>query len=271
MEQGRLDKRLLERLGKVASAGWLPALAAVAVLAVSGCGGDSSDSGSVSTASSTAASTGESKDDSPESISEPAAGSPGHRSEVGSTGGKSSGEKRGPRIVVPEGEPEPGITPRQRREATVASMTLQSPAIVATSAGPGALPATYTCDGAGSWPALRWEGVPSGTAELALFVMNLHPVEGKLFFDWAVAGLDPGLEGIEAGKLPTGSIVGRNGFGRTGYSICPTGAGEFYVFTLYALPKRLSPQGGFDPTELRKAAIEEAGNVGILAASYMRG
>jgi len=118
---------------------------------------------------------------------------------------------------------------------------------------------------------LNWKGVPSDAAELVLFVMNLHPVEGKLFFDWAVAGLEPGLEGIEAGKLPEGSVVGRNSFGKSGYAICPSGPGEVYVFALYALPKKLSPHGGFDPSELRKAVLGEAGNVGILAASYTRG
>ena len=38
--------------------------------------------------------------------------------------------------------------------------------------------------------------------------MNVQPVEGQLFVDWALAGLDPGLKEIEAGELPKGAIVG---------------------------------------------------------------
>ena len=105
-------------------------------------------------------------------------------------------------------------------------MSLESPSSQASSGGPQALPAEYTCDGKGTSPALRWQGVPPGTAELVLFAMNIQPVEGKLFFDWAVAGLSPELEEIEAGKLPKGAVVGRNSFGKTGYEICPEGGAK---------------------------------------------
>src|SRR6185295_695511 len=104
-------------------------------------------------------------------------------------------------VPQPEGPPEPGITPEQRREATVASMTLESPSSQPSSAGPRSLPVEYGCDGRNTSPALRWQGAPQGTAELVLFVMNAQPVGGELFFDWTVAGLGPELEEIEAGKL----------------------------------------------------------------------
>jgi phosphatidylethanolamine-binding protein (PEBP) family uncharacterized protein len=152
----------------------------------------------------------------------------------------------------------------------VASMTLQSPSSQPSSGGPAALSAQYTCDGKNTSPALSWQGVPGGTAELALLVMNIQPVEGKLFFDWAVAGLSPELEQIEAGKLPGGAVVGRNSFGKSGYGICPEGGGETYMFTLLALPKKLSPSQGFDPLAFRKAALEASGNAGLLALSYQR-
>jgi phosphatidylethanolamine-binding protein (PEBP) family uncharacterized protein len=150
-------------------------------------------------------------------------------------------------------------------------MLLQSPSSLPSAAGPPALPAQYTCDGKNTSPALRWQGVPRGTAELALFAMNLQPVEGKLFFDWAVAGLSPDLAEIEAGKLPKGAVVGRNSFGKTGYGICPEGSGETYMFALFALPKKLSPAQGFEPLALRKAVTDVSGNVGLLALSYVRG
>ena len=113
--------------------------------------------------------------------------------------------------------------------------------------------------------------MPAGTAELALFAMNVQPVGGKLFFDWAVAGIDPSLEGIEAGDLPKGAVTGRNSLGKVGYSICPAqGTGESYVFALYALPARLSAQKGFDARVLREEVLASSGNAGLLVASYAR-
>jgi phosphatidylethanolamine-binding protein (PEBP) family uncharacterized protein len=148
-------------------------------------------------------------------------------------------------------------------------MALLSPAIP-PAGSIGAIPSTYTCDGKDSPPPLRWAGIPAGTTELALFAMNVQPVEEKLFFDWAVAGLDPGLESLESDRLPKGAVVGQNSFGKLGYSICPP-QGETYMFALYALPKSLGAKRGFDPRELRKEVLEISGNVGLLPATYVRG
>jgi phosphatidylethanolamine-binding protein (PEBP) family uncharacterized protein len=147
-------------------------------------------------------------------------------------------------------------------------MTLESPAIVASEGNPGSLSPTYSCDGKDSWPALHWSGVPAGTAELALYAMNVQPVEGKLFVDWAVAGLDPDLEEIVSGDLPKGAVVGTNGFGKRGYSICPEGRGEIYMFAIYALPKRLGLSPGFDAREARTQILAVSGNVGLLPMLY---
>lgn len=184
---------------------------------------------------------------------------------------RGQGQKHGPRITAPKGPKEQAPSPEQVANATLADMSLQSPAIVAAAGHPGSLAATYTCDGENSWPELQWGGVPRGTAELILYAMSVQPVEEQLFVDWAVAGLDPGLEGIQAGELPKGAVVGTNGFGKRGYSICPSGAGEIYMFAIYALPQSLSPPKGFDARELRKEVLAVSGNVGLLPAVYSRG
>jgi phosphatidylethanolamine-binding protein (PEBP) family uncharacterized protein len=272
---------------KVTSAGVILALVLAALLLV-GCGGGSSeDSSSASTTADAAGSSGapggaNGADDSSSGANGTADGANG--TDNGSGGGGSSGggsgangsqsstgSKHGSKIAQPKGEPEPGITPQQREEATVASMSLESPSSRASSAGPQALPVTYTCDGKGTSPALRWQGVPQGTAELVILTMNVQPVEGKLFFDWAVAGLSPDLTEVEAGKLPRGAIVGRNNFGKAGYEICPPGGAETYMFTVFALPRKLSPSQGFDPSALRREVLDASGNVGLLALSYTRG
>jgi phosphatidylethanolamine-binding protein (PEBP) family uncharacterized protein len=268
---------------QTASARILLALA-LAALTLAGCGGGSSEtSSSTASPSDIAADSGSGADSAgsigsgPDSAGDIGGSAP---SAGGGTGGgksaaeserPSTGGKQGPSVPQPTGAEEPGITPQQRREATVASMILQSPSSRPSSGGPQTLPAEYTCDGKGTSPALRWQGVPPGTVELVLFVMNVRPVAGELFFDWAVAGLGPELEEIEAGKLPKGAVVGRNSFGKTAYEICPEGSGETYMFTLFALPKKLSSSQGFEPLALRKAVTDASGNVGLLALSYARG
>lgn len=269
---------------KAVSAGTLLALAAVAVL-LAGCGGGSSDSSSsTAAAAGTTAESGSAAADgsgaegggSERSSGAPVgsgteAGGPGGSNGQSSSGQSSSSDRHGPSVPLPKGEPEPGITPQQKREATVASMRLHSPSVPPSSGGPGALPVQYTCDGKSISPALSWQGVPDGTAELVLFAMNLHPVQGKLFFDWAVGGISPALDEIEAGQLPKGAVVGRNSFGKVGYELCPEGSGENYIFGLFAISKKLAPSRGFDPLALRKEVAEAAGNVGLLAVNYTRG
>lgn len=272
---------------KAVSAGSFLALAVITVL-LAGCGGSSSDTSSSTVAA--AGTTAESGSVAPNhsggagvdggSGHGSGAASAGSATEAGGSGGangqpssgqSSSSGRHGPSVPMPKGEPEPGITSQQKRKATVASVRLDSPSVPPSNGGPGPLSARYTCDGAGISPALHWQGVPEGTAELVLFAMNLHPVQGKLFFDWAVGGISPTLEEIEAGQLPKGAVVGRNSFGRVGYELCPEGSGETYIFALFAVPKKLSPSRGFDPLALRKEVGDAAGNVGLLAVSYMRG
>jgi len=268
---------------KAASARFRLALAALfALFALAGCGGDSdSESESASPSAQEAASAtapgGASSNAGPGSG--PGAGTGTSQGKgpgaAAAGGGASEGDggqgKRGPRVPVPQGSPEPGFTPEQRTEATVADISLTSPAVRPLTGAPATLPPTYTCDGENSWPELRWQGAPAGTEEMALFAMSLVPVEGKLFFDWAIAGIDPELGVIEASRLPKGAVVGQNGFGREGYSICPPpGQSETYFFALYALPEELSVSRGFDPRELRERVKEISGNVGLLPVSYAR-
>jgi phosphatidylethanolamine-binding protein (PEBP) family uncharacterized protein len=135
----------------------------------------------------------------------------------------------------------------------------------------GKIPARYTCDGANTWPELRIKGIPSNTRELVLDVIKLAPVDNKLVFSWAVAGLDPKLRSISAGKLPLGAVVGVNEKGRTGYDLCPPHkTKEEYAIVLYALPRALHPKPGFDPTKLRFEAVHDAEYEGLFVFTYPR-
>ena len=101
----------------------------------------------------------------------------------------------------------------------------------------GRIPTRFTCDGEGHAPALRWEGLPAGTAEVALLVED-PDAPGGTFVHWVLWGVEPTAGRLTAGVLPAGATEGRNDFGRRGWNgPCPPGGhGEHrYVFTLFAL------------------------------------
>lgn len=253
-------------------------LVAVVALALSGCGGGGGDSGQ--TTSSAAASAKPSGDGSEANGGRPGSAakgaerpqqdSAGRQKGTGSTSRSPAAQnsaKHAKPITLPKGEPEPQATPAEQANATVVDIALQSPDV----AQGGALPAKFTCDGKGSPPTLRWQGVPAATSELVILAMNVQPVQGKLFFDWALAGIAPGLEELESGTLPKGAVQGKNSYGKADYEICPPpGQAESYVFALYALPKALSPAQGFDPAALRSQAQAISRSAGLLAVSYGR-
>jgi phosphatidylethanolamine-binding protein (PEBP) family uncharacterized protein len=140
----------------------------------------------------------------------------------------------------------------------------------------GALPALYTCSGRDISPPLQWTRVPVGTAELALFLLDLGhtesagggggALEAKVTVAWSLRGLSPRLTGLAAGRLPAGAVVGH---GR--YSICPPkgGTGE-YMFRLYALPSRLSAPPSLSDLELFRRANRANSAAGDLISSYTR-
>lgn len=254
----------------------IPALLIAALLALPGCGGGGS--GNEASAPSSQSGTGQSAATGQEGESQAQGG--GGQGEgaqgqgaPGSSGSSGEGAgKQGPHITPPKGPREPEPTQSQRAQATVADILLSSPA-VSTIDGEPRLSFIYTCEGDDRWPELHWKGVPPESKELVLFAMNIQPVNEKLFFGWAVAGIDPSLEKIEVTGLPKGAVVGQNSYGKVGYSICPPKGkeGETFVFALYALPKALSPSKGFDPRALREEVLAQSGNVGLMAASYERG
>lgn len=131
--------------------------------------------------------------------------------------------------------------------------------------------ARYTCDGADTSPPISWGEIPPHTAEIEVFVFNFLTIHGKLFPDWAVAGLKPSLHELSAGQLPAGAIVGRNGFGQTRYSICPAkGKSTLFAFLVYPVPHRIAVRPGFNADALREKALHSAEHAGLLAFSYRR-
>jgi phosphatidylethanolamine-binding protein (PEBP) family uncharacterized protein len=113
------------------------------------------------------------------------------------------------------------------------------------------IPAQYTCDGAGISPALEWQKVPAGAAELVLFVIDDTSSTKSGGIRWIVGGIDPSSTGVAAGKVPAGGILGTNTAGKVGYSpICPGhGKTDTIEFVMYALKKKIPISTGFQPSE----------------------
>ena len=166
-------------------------------------------------------------------------------------------------------KPAPKLPAAQRANLAVDDIELTSPAIHAHNGTPATIARENTCDGANQTPALNWKNIPPGTAELAIFIISTTPVNNKLFYDWAITGINPHLHGIPAGQTPPQTITGRNSYGNTNYSICPPpGKNETYLIALYALPHKLNTTPGYEPNQLRKQTLHTAHHSGLLVGSY---
>jgi phosphatidylethanolamine-binding protein (PEBP) family uncharacterized protein len=118
----------------------------------------------------------------------------------------------------------------------------------------GQIPLEYLCSnvgGQGISPALNWDRVPSGAAELVLFVIDTSSANSDGGQRWIVAGIDPSSKGVAAGHVPPGGIVGTNTAGKAAYSpICPAkGKSDTIEFVMYALKSKIKVSPGFQPTE----------------------
>lgn len=133
----------------------------------------------------------------------------------------------------------------------------------------GTIPRQYTCDGADNSPPLRFDNVPANAVELALFVED-PDAPGGTFVHWLGWGLDPGEPQLAEGE--PAPFEGTNGFGRIGYrGPCPPkGSPHRYVFTVYALERKLSVAVGTSAKNLHNAVHEHAIAQGSLTGLYGR-
>jgi phosphatidylethanolamine-binding protein (PEBP) family uncharacterized protein/uncharacterized membrane protein YgcG len=134
----------------------------------------------------------------------------------------------------------------------------------------GAIPAQYTCAGAGISPPLSWQKVPAHAAELVLFVIDDNAAGSSGGIRWIVGGIDPSSTGVAEGKVPPGGIVGTNTAGKATYSpICPPHSkSDTIEFVMYALKKTIPLSPGFQPS---RAEAEYGGGkllLGQAAVTY---
>ena len=121
------------------------------------------------------------------------------------------------------------------------------------------IPVKYTCNGQNISPPLDWSQEPAGTAALAL-IMDDPDAPIGVFTHWVIFNLPQATQKLpEAippeGKLASGALQGKNGFGKIGYfGPCPPpGAAHRYRFAVYALDKLLDLVAGASKEQVLEA------------------
>jgi Raf kinase inhibitor-like YbhB/YbcL family protein len=132
-----------------------------------------------------------------------------------------------------------------------------------------AIPTTYTCEGDNLPPPLRWTGVPSGTAEVAVVIEDPDAPQGT-FVHWIVRGLPAAPTGELGSEALAASAVQLPGSsGQAAYvGPCPpdNGGNHHYHFEVLALPARVQVPASLSPGEavrrLKTAAVGRGEVVG---------
>ncbi len=146
-----------------------------------------------------------------------------------------------------------------RKATRDAKMELTSPAFEDGQT----IPTQYTGEGKDLSPALKWEGVPEGTKELALICEDPDAPRETPWVHWVIYSIPKVAGGLPAAvpqkeQLPEGKLQGVNSFGdgQLGYGgpMPPEGHGPHrYIFTLYALDSKLDLKAGLSKDELLEA------------------
>ena len=109
-----------------------------------------------------------------------------------------------------------------------------------------AIPEKFSCEGDNTPPPLRWAGVPTGAAGLAIAVTDPDAPRGT-FVHWTVWNLAATTTALD-GPHPPGATVGTAGSGQAEYvGMCPPrGQVHRYRFTVYALSAPVAQPAGTD-------------------------
>ena len=77
-------------------------------------------------------------------------------------------------------------------------------------------PVDATCGGANQPPDIGWEGVPAGTSELAVALIDQTDPDAPLLL-WLVVGIPPATAGLVDGELPDEAAATLNDYGQVGW------------------------------------------------------
>ena len=123
----------------------------------------------------------------------------------------------------------------------------------------GAIPKSFTADGADVSPSLTWTGAPEKTRAFAL-IMDDPDAPVGLWTHWTLYNLPSATSALSENQpkiptLPDGSRQGKNTWGRLGYNgpSPPPGKPHRYFFKLYALSQSLDLDAGATRQQLDEA------------------
>ena len=117
----------------------------------------------------------------------------------------------------------------------------------------GVIDLRYTCDGSNAAPSISWSGIPDGTAEIAVALVDESNLSaGRPFIHWVMAGIDPALDRLGEDEIPPGAIQGLNFFGDVAYTgPCPDpGTTGNFVLTVFAAGQQLELADGTPAAEM---------------------
>jgi phosphatidylethanolamine-binding protein (PEBP) family uncharacterized protein len=131
----------------------------------------------------------------------------------------------------------------------------------------GPIPAAHACGG--TPPGLTWTGVPAGTVEIAVALVDFDEIDESKRVNWLVSGLPAptgdATEGtLPAGApLPAGAVTLNNGKGTATYDgPCPADRPHTLNYMVFALPAASGLAAGAPPGEsFRKLEELAQGNV----------
>ncbi len=125
----------------------------------------------------------------------------------------------------------------------------------------GEIPSKHTCEGEDTSPPLSWVGAPEGTKSFVLIVDDPDAPDPKApkmtWVHWVLYNIPPNSEGLAEAvlvqDLPSGTLQGRNDWGRTGYGgPCPPIGRHRYFHKFYALDTVLADSWNADKEATRK-------------------
>ena len=123
----------------------------------------------------------------------------------------------------------------------------------------GIVPPKYGCFGENVQPGFKISNVPPGTADFALIFHDIDvALDGRTEdgLHWIAWNIPPEAGGFAEGRLPAGSVVGRNVEDKNAY-LGPGAPAEprynHYVFELYALDEHLDLPASASRPELLAA------------------
>jgi Raf kinase inhibitor-like YbhB/YbcL family protein len=155
--------------------------------------------------------------------------------------------------------PPPGVTPQ--------AIAVTSPQIQAGAP----IPPQYTCDGTGIMPPLAWTAPPDGTAGLVVIVDD-PDAPGGVFTHLVAWNARPDSREIaEGAALSTiGATVGRNGFGKIGWTgpCPPRGTLHHYRFRVVAIDKALTLSEGAARGDVDTALAGRVIGDGTMTATF---